>query len=256
MNKRADILRLRQTLARAGLPPDRPPRPLGVAAADAALGGGLLPGTLHEVFAADWSAGGFAACLAILMTGDKPLFWVRPDYEAAEYGGLHAAGLLELGGRPDRLFLVRAADAAGALSAGADILSCPHVGALVLELSGHPAALDAVAGRRLAFLAAQNGVTALLLRAGAAALPSPAQTRWHAAAAPTHGQDLGGDDWGRPAFRAELLRNRAGPTGQWTFAWSPDDGCFHPAAQDRHAPHPGRVAAAASHRPADARHAG
>lgn len=243
MNK--SLADLRRTLARAGLPADRPPRPLGVAA-DAALGGGLLPGALHEVFPADWSAGGFAACLAILAAGDKPLFWVRPDHEATEYGGLHAAGLLELGGRPDRLFQVCAANAAEALAAGADILSCPHVGALLLELSGHPAALDAVAGRRLAFLAAQNGVTVFLLRAGADAMPSPAQTRWHVAAAPSN--DRGDDGWGNPAFRAELLRNRAGPTGQWTFIWSPDDGCF----RDRAAPHPRLVAAAASDRPAGA----
>ena len=32
---------------------------------------GCRPGALHEVFAGDWGAGGFAACLAILAAGTK-----------------------------------------------------------------------------------------------------------------------------------------------------------------------------------------
>ena len=64
MNKIEKIEELRRFVTRYGLPPDRPVLPLGVAAADAALGGGLLNGALHEVYAQDWAAGGFAACLA------------------------------------------------------------------------------------------------------------------------------------------------------------------------------------------------
>src|SRR5580700_3556789 len=101
MNKYEKIEGLRQFLAQYGLPPERVVLPLGVAAADRALAGGLLTGALHEVHAGDWTAGGFAACLAIQAAGTKPLFWVRPDYEALEYGALHAQGLAELGGRAD-----------------------------------------------------------------------------------------------------------------------------------------------------------
>ena len=36
----------------------------------------------------------------IRAAGKKPLFWVRPDYEAMEYGALSPTGLLELGGDP------------------------------------------------------------------------------------------------------------------------------------------------------------
>ena len=50
----------------------------------------------------DWGAGGFAACLAIRARGRKPLFWIRPDYAAMEYGALSAAGFLELGGDPEK----------------------------------------------------------------------------------------------------------------------------------------------------------
>src|SRR5579871_4234580 len=150
MNKSEKLADLRHSMTRYGLPPERPALPLGVAGADQALGGGLMPGALHEIHAADWAAGGFAACLAIRMAGKKPLFWVRPDYEALEYGELNPAGLMELGGNPANLFLLRAPNATEALAAAADILACPHIGSLVLELGGHPKALDLVASRRLA----------------------------------------------------------------------------------------------------------
>src|ERR1700761_5393258 len=178
MNNSAKIEELRHFMARYGLPPERPALSLGVTEADRMLGGGLASGALHEVYAGDWAAGGFAACLAIMAAGDKPLFWVRPDYEALEYGGLNAGGLLELGGRPENLILLRAPNATEALAAGADILACPHVGALVLEMSRNPKSLDLVASRRLAFAAALSGVTVLLLREGAEEMPSAAHTRW------------------------------------------------------------------------------
>jgi len=246
MNKYEKIEGLRHFLARYGLPPERPALSLDMAAMDRALGGGLLPGTLHEVYAQDWAAGGFAACLAIRAAGRKPLFWVRPDYEALEYGALHAQGLAELGGRPDNLFLVKSANAADALAAANDILACPHVGALLLEISGHPKALDLVASRRLNFVAGETGVTPILLREGAEVFPSAAQTRWHVSSAAS-----AGDDWGLPSFTAELGRNRFGPTGCWRLTWNPDNGLFRESVRPEQAPHPGCVVAAAFDRPAE-----
>ena len=246
MNNCEKIEDLRLFLARYGLPPVRPALSLGVAAVDRALGGGLLPGVLHEVYAQDWTAGGFAACLAIRLARGKPLFWVRPDYEALEYGALHAQGLAELGGQPDNLFLVRTANAADALAAASGILACPHVGALLLEISGQPKALDLVAGRRLSFIAGETGVTPILLRQGAGVFPSAAQTRWHVSSASSDG-----DDWGLPSFTAELGRNRLGPTGCWNLTWNPDNGLFRESVRPEQAPHPGRAVAAAFDRPAE-----
>ena len=245
MNKEQKLADLRRSLSRAGLPPDRPALALGVAGADAALGGGLLPGALHEIYATDWVAAGFAACLAIRAAGKKPLFWVRPDYEALEYGEISANGLFELGGDPANLFRLSAPNATEALVAAADILAEPHVGALVLELSRNPKSLDLVAGRRLAFAAAGSGVTVLLLQEGASEMSSAALTRWRVTAAPSDG----GDDWGNPAFRAELVRNRLGPTGCWTMQWEPENGFFRQTRRDQYAPHPGRAFAAAAHGP-------
>jgi len=186
MNKHEKIAVLRHDLARYGLPPDRPPVPLGHAAADATLAGGLRPGALHEVFGQGWGGGGFAALLAIRMTaafsGGKggPLFWIRPDYEALEYGAISPNGFLELGGDPRHLFLVRTRNAADALAAANDILACSHVGVVLLEVGGTPRCLDLVASRRLTFAAAESGATILLLREGAITTPSAALTRWHA----------------------------------------------------------------------------
>jgi protein ImuA len=244
MNRQEKLHDLRHFLARYGLPPERPVLSLGVAGADAALGGGLASGALHEVYAQDWAAGGFAACLAIRLAGRKPFFWVRPDYEALEYGALNAQGLVELGLDARNLFLIRTANAAEALAAANDILSCPHAGVVLLELCGR--ALDPVASRRLNFIAAEKGVTILLLHEGVADQPSAAQTRWRIASAPS-----GDEEWGFPAYRAQLIRNRLGPTGSWTMTWNPDDGLFRESGHSAQAPHPGTLAAASSHRPAE-----
>lgn len=241
MNKSAKLAELRHFMARYGLPPERAPIPLGEAAADALLGGGLKPGALHEVLAQGWGGGGFAVSLAILAAGTKPLFWVRPDYEALEYGALSPLGLAELGGDPRQLIMVRTRNAAEALSAAADILACPHAGALLLEIHGQPKCLDLVASRRLAFAAGESGATPILLRNSGQNEPSAALTRWQVKSAPSSLLD---DDWGKPVFDAQLIRHRAGGLGRFLLTWNPQHAAFDTA-------HPGAVAAAPAHRPAD-----
>ncbi len=243
MNKIEKLTDLRHFLAHYSLPLDRPAIPLGVPAADALLGDGLRRGALHEVFASGWGAGGFAACLAIRAAGKKPLFWIRPDYEALEYGALSATGLLELGGDPQNLFLLRAPDAEAALSAAADILACPHVGAVVLEISGGARCLDLTASRRLALLAEESGVTLFLLRLGAQPQPSAAATRWQVASLKSDPRD---EDWGAPRFLARLTRHRLGALSDFTLEWDSENGLFRNVAA-----HPGAVVAATFDRPAE-----
>ena len=232
MNRSAKLVELRHFMARYGLTPDRTPIPLGEAAVDTVLGGGLKPGALHEILAQGWSAGGFAAGLAILAAGHssqekkRPLFWVRPDYEALEYGALSPQGLAELGGDPRALIMVRTRNAAEALSAAADILACPHAGALLLEIHGSPKCLDLVASRRLAFAAGESGATPILLRNSAADEPSAALTRWQIRSAPSSPQD---DDWGKPVFDASLIRHRAGGLGHFLLTWNPEHAAFDTA---------------------------
>jgi len=238
MNKSAQLAELRHSLARYGLPPERKPVATGHPQADAALGGGLRPGCLHEVFVR--SGGGFAVLLALLAAGGKSLFWVRPDYEAMEYGACSPNGLLELGGDPQALIQVRTRNAADALAAAHDILACPHVGALLLEIEGMPKCLDLVASRRLSLAAAESGVTAFLLRHGAQAQPSAALTRWQVDSMPSQAKD---DDWGNPVFAAQLTRHRAGGLGSFSMKWNPANACFE-------TPDIGAVVAAPADRPA------
>ena len=217
MNKCEKFAELRHSLARYGLPPERVPVATGHPQADAVLGGGLRPGSLNEIFAQGWSAGGFAALLALRMAGRKSFFWVRPDYEAMEYGAVSPNGLLELGGHPQALILIRTRNAADALAAANDILACSHVGALLLEIEGMPKCLDLVASRRLSLAAAESGVTVLLLRNGALPAPSAALTRWQVASAPSQRCD---EDWGNPVFDAQLTRHRAGGLGNFLMKWN------------------------------------
>jgi protein ImuA len=239
MNRSAKIAELRHSLARYGLPPDRPPVPLGHPQADAVLGGGLRPGAVHEVFAAGWCASGFALLLALLAAKSRPLFWVRPDYEGQEYGAVSPNGLAELGGDPSQLVLIKTRKADDALAAANDILACPHVGAVLLEIRGQPKMLDLVASRRLSLAAGESGVSMILLREQATAEPSAALTRWDVASAPSRDHD---DDWGNPVFGARLTRHRMGGLGAFHMQWN----CHHAAFQQTH---PGAVAAAPAHRP-------
>ncbi|HKD46766.1 MAG TPA: hypothetical protein VKB67_03715 [Rhizomicrobium sp.] len=244
MNKQEKLADLRHFLSRYGLPHDRPAIPLGLADADAVLDGGLRPGTLHEVFAQDWGAGGFAACLAIRAMREKSLFWIRTDYAAMEYGALSATGFLELGGDPGKLLLLSAANTEDALSAAADILASPHMGAVMLELDGYARALDLAASRKLGLIAEESGVTLFVLREGADARPSAATTRWQVLSQSARPDN---DDWGSPRFRAALTRHRLGGLGEWIMEWNPQDGSFCQKAA-----HSGVMAPASFDRQADA----
>ncbi len=218
--------------------------PLCHAPADAVLRGGLMRGALHEVFARDGAGFGFALGLARRAAGPKRMLWIVQDYCALEQGQISATGLAEFGIDPATLLLMRAASATDALRAGADALSCSALGAVIIDVPGHPKVLDLVASRRLVLGAQSKGVTALLVRTQAEAEPSAAQTRWFVTSAASPKSD----DWGQPRFDAELARNRSGETGRWMMEWCCDDGAF--SEPHKHAANPGAVAAAACDRPA------
>jgi protein ImuA len=220
----------------------RPPFPTGHADVDGVLPGGILPGLLHEVFAGDMSAAasGFAAGLAQRVRSKKRLLWIRQDYAALEHGELCPTGLAELGIDPSMVLMLRTANAADALKAAADALSCIALGAVIVEVPGNPKILDLVASRRLTLAAQTKGVTPILLRPCARAEPSAAETRWTIRTAASAEHD---EDWGRPCFDAALTRNRHGETGRWAMEWNPDDGVFAKPAGHTATDH-GPVAAA------------
>src|SRR6266571_3156344 len=83
----------------------------GIPTLDAALGGGLSAGALHEIAAAREAeipaATGFALILAARNRG--PVVWIAEDMALAENGAPYGAGLEDLGLAPERLIAVRAA---------------------------------------------------------------------------------------------------------------------------------------------------
>lgn len=197
---------------------------------DAALGGGLACGRLHELFAASAddaaSAAGFAAMLALrALAPGKALLWLRTDSAERRSGCFHAPGLAELGGDPDAVLLALAPDDVALLRCAADAARCAGLGVMIAECWGHPRALDLTASRRLALAAEKSGVTLLLLRIDAEVTPSAADTRWRVGAAPS--QALEANAPGPVALEIELLRRRAGPAGmRWRVEWDRDQRIF------------------------------
>jgi protein ImuA len=226
----------------------------GHEALDAALGGGLARGRVHELFAAEGddgpSAAGFATMLVLRASGPRaPIFWLRTDEAERRGGRIHGPGLAELGGDPDALVLGLAPDTKALLRSAADAARCPGLGALVVECWGKCAELDLTASRRLALAAEQSGATLFLLRLEAEPVPSAADTRWRVEAAPS--QALEADAPGPPMFEIELLRRRAGPAGmRWRLEWDRDRLVFNEPA------HPGAVVPLSSRRPATPNNAG
>ncbi len=211
-------------------------RPLGAAEVDRVLGGGLMAGACHEIFAGDGQdagAMGFAAMLAQRLTaggGAGAMLWLREE-KAQRRAGLCGQGLAELGLDPARLVLGVLPDAKALLRASVDALRCRGgLGLVLLELAGNPALLDLTASRRMALAAETSGVTLLLLRLGAARpAPSAARTRWAVTSAPS--PRLEADAPGMPALAVTLLRQRGGPADcTWTLEWDRDAGLFRPAA--------------------------
>ena len=220
---------------------------LGHPGVDAALGGGLARGGVHEVLAEAGvqaaAATGFVAGLAARVMRRQPLLWVRQEFAALECGQLAMPGMSDLGLDPRALIVVRTPDAAAALRVAADALACAALGAVVLETWGVVRGLDLVAQRKLALAARRSRVTALLLRLAAPPAVSMAATRWsvQAARSPPAAAAMA---WGTPRFAAQLLRNRHGPTGQWIMEWNCD------ACRFREPPaHSQPVAAAPADRP-------
>ncbi|HEV7692083.1 MAG TPA: hypothetical protein VGO52_14700 [Hyphomonadaceae bacterium] len=203
--------------------------PLGEESIDAALGGGLTRGGMHEIFAQttadEPNAAAFAIALCVRASEKKPVVWVRQDFVSVEAGELYAPGIAELGLSPDRLILVKARDGPAVLRAGEEAVRCSPLGAVIVEPWGAPKALDLAASRRLALAAGQSGVSLFMVRAGAKPAPSAAATRW--SVSPALSRALEADAPGHPSWQISLMRDRAGVSGRnWTVEWNRDDGVF------------------------------
>lgn len=224
-----------------------PYRELGVPSMDAALGGGLARGRVHEIYAAEGddrgSATGFAVAVAArLAHPGQPVLWLRAARAVRSGGVIQANGWAELGGLPADAFVGVLPDGMALLRAAVDALRCPALGAVIIESWGTMRELDLTASRRLALAAEKSGVPLLLVRIDATPVPSAAQTRWQVVSAPSRA--LAGNAPGPPAFDVTLLRQRSGPCGLgWRLEWDRDRRLFREAALS------GAVVSLPAHRP-------
>jgi protein ImuA len=204
---------------------------LNVPGIDAALGGGLARGAVHEFAPAApihlTSAAGFAIALAALAGGERgETLWIAPDFAVMEGGGPYGPGLDLFGMTAARLLVLRVPRAVDALWAMEEALRCRALAGVIAELAEDSIG-DLTATRRLVLAAREGGGMGFLLRHRASAIPSAAATRWTIAASPSRPDRFGG--LGRAAFDLSLVKNRRGPTGRWTITWDQHERSFQAA---------------------------
>ena len=208
----------------------------GIRSLDAALGGGLVLGALHEVAAVREAeipaASGFALILAARSQG--PVVWIAEDMALAESGVPYGPGLEELGLAPERLIFVQAAklrDVLWAMEEAIRLSGHRAAGAVVGEIRG---GIDPTATRRLSLAAGHSRTLALLLRSTPPNEPSAAVTRFLVGAVRSvpHGTSAMAFGPGPPRFCVRVLRNRRGPLGTWMLEFDRVEQRFAPADRE------------------------
>jgi protein ImuA len=191
--------------------------PLGVPEVDAALGGGLARGALHEIAAVSEAYLPAATGVVVGMARGacrQAIVWIAEDLGQAESGALYGPGLDGCSIPPERVLTVTVAHKRDLLWAMEEALRCRSVDVVIGEMRA--SAPDGVAVRRLSLAAAETGALALLLRVAPPEDASTAATRWIVSASPSRGEEA--------HFVARLVRNRRGPLESWILTWSDGDG--------------------------------
>jgi protein ImuA len=174
---------------------------------------------LHEVGpavpGAETAALGLTLALATQWAGPAGIVWTGEEGAFAEEGAPYPPGLAQFGLDISRLIVTRVRKREDALWAAEQALGV--AGAVVVcALGAHRRPLDLKATRRLLLFAERSRTRCLLLRS--LEDTSAAWTRWRVSSAPSEAEER---ELGRPAFRADLVRNRAGPAGQsFTLEWN------------------------------------
>ena len=186
--------------------------------------------TLSELFATHPRDGGTIGFLLAQLERGKSILWVQERMAILEAGRIYPPGLGDFS-----IIHVEARDAKAALWAMEEGLRCAALGAVIGELWGDPRALDFTATRRLAVAAEKNGVSAWLVRFGAAPNLSGARMRWRVMSAPSLANMFDPRAPGATAWDAELFRARGFPPGRWAVAHDGQKDSLHlvAAAGDR-----------------------
>ena len=231
-----------------------PASKLGITEIDAALGGGLACGALHEIAAE--REGEIPVATAFVLLAVKRFYnnlwlqfpqieidpdervvpspkgavlWISEDLSLCENGAPYGPGLDQAGIAPERLITVAAPRARDVLWAMEEALRCRAVGVAIGEIRAR--GIDQIATRRLSLAAAVGGTLGILLRATPHDEPSAAATRWIIGAAPSSlsfSQRARGI--GPPRLTVRLVRSRRGRLGAWIVEWNSVEQRFELAA--------------------------
>jgi protein ImuA len=219
---------LRARIARLAQGAHAPPSvlPFGLQEIDSRLPqGGLVLGALHEIAGGGPGAvhGAAAALFAagILARLKGPVLWCLRACD------LFAPALAGAGLDPDRVLYAEGSDEKTVLLCLEEGLRHKGLAAAAGEISSLPMA----ASRRLQLAAEASGVPAFVIRrwrtpAAAADFgqPTAAATRWRISALPSAPLPVAGV--GRPRWRVELIRCRAGESADWEVEACDDEGCL------------------------------
>ena len=236
-----NMARIRQELKRQLQPRARPMMRLEGAFLERAFPHGGLASGVHQVVPAaagdEASALAFAAALVVRALEARPggrALLVQSADAARESGWAYGAGLQALGLDPDRLAAVGVRSGAQALRVVDEALKSGSVVAVLADLGDEPR-LDLSATRRFNLSSARTEALAIAVTRDLSAT-SAALTRWRVAARPSFNLRRRLE---RPAFSLTLIRNRMGPTGEWTVEWDSHDRVFRaPATLPLPAPRP------------------
>ena len=225
--------RLRALEKPAGIGDGPAALPLGIVAVDAALGGGLARGALHEIAAAERGAScrgdGFCAraggsggdrrathtpFTSPMGRGErkKSVIWIAEDMALAESGTPYGPGLDAFGLAPERLLTVSVARPRDLLWAMEEALRCRAVGAVIGEVRDSAVARWRCAGCRSRRRKAARSHCCCARRRRTRPPPPPRD----GSSAPRR----------MIVFAAQLVRNRRGLAGSWILEWSDSDECF------------------------------
>ncbi|MGZ0186455.1 MAG: ImuA family protein [Alphaproteobacteria bacterium] len=195
----------------------QPKQPLGQAAIDAVLGGGLARHSLHEVTGR--SAAPFAAKLASQLMGT--ILWISTREREAH---IFPHATENIGLTIDNLLYITLPkrDIAWAFE---QALRANAAAAVIAETDDPP---DFTSSRRLQLAAREGATLGLLLLTPTRSGPLPtsaAETRWRVSPAPSP------VPWAAPRFQLELQKNKKGLLRNWEVEWDATAHSFHLAAE-------------------------
>ena len=216
---------------------------------DPAEGKGIVTNGLHEVRVVcglDAASGaGFALCLGLIMTAASggaqqnpvlpPVFWICDGFTRREYGGYYGPGLRAFGLASQELVRICPANLEESLWAAGEIAATRGAARFCLmEIRGHPKALDLTVTRRLMLRAQASGTPVIILRQSGEEEASSALTRWHVK--PAVSQRAGAEAGplmhqfiGPPTFTVSLEKCRGGNAhclNPLIMEWNRNDQCL------------------------------